>query len=261
MYIEYDKHRIFYEVLGSGSKKVVLLHGWGGPQIWYQYIDRLLESDIQLFVVHLPGFGQSEEPQKIIDSYWCAEMLKVLIDEMDLTGSVIIGHSWGGKIASICQAKYEIAGSLILVDSAGFRRFYLSVWVKNSIVKLSKSILRLFGMDINTFRENKYFQGFFASEDYREATQTMREVLKRVVNEDIREVYSRIKAPTLIIWGDRDSMTPLMDAVEMQREIRKSGNQNVGLKIIQGGSHFPFIEFPDVFFRLITNFIADTYKN
>ena len=57
------------------------------------------------------------------------------------------------------------------------------------------------------------------SSDYAAASPRMRAILSRVVNEDLTGVMSAIKAPTLLIWGENDTATPLADARVMERLI------------------------------------------
>jgi len=51
----------------------------------------------------------------------------------------------------------------------------------------------------------------------------MRKILVKVVNEDLRPLLKDIKAPTLLIWGDKDTATPLYMGKIMEEEIPDSG--------------------------------------
>ena len=67
----------------------------------------------------------------------------------------------------------------------------------------------------------------------------MRDTLVKSVNEDLSEEIKNIKAKTLIIWGDKDTATPISDAKYLNENIKDSE-----LHIINGAGHFPFVDDP-----------------
>lgn len=244
----YKDLNIYYEVYGQGER-LVLIHGWGGSDVWSSYINNFAEMGVQLFVITLPGFGTSDTPKEIIDSYFYADMVKAFLDELEIERPIVMGHSLGGKVAAILQTKYDIASKLILVDSAGFKRFYLTVFVKNMIAKIGKRMLELFARITKKTIDMERFMSMFGSRDYRNAGE-MRDSFKKIVKEDIRDKFSEISVPTLVIWGDADKETPLIDGVEISRFIKDSQ-----LKIIKDANHFPFITNTATFFKLVKDFV------
>ena len=79
----------------------------------------------------------------------------------------------------------------------------------------------------------------------------MRAILSKVVNEDLCYLMPKIKAPTLLFWGDRDTATPLSDAKRMESLIA-----DAGLVVAQGAGHFSFLEQADLFYRVIRSFLS-----
>ena len=94
------------------------------------------------------------------------------------------------------------------------------------------------------------YKNKFGSEDYRNADDTMKEVFKNVVNEDLKEYLPNIKVSTLLIWGDRDLETPIEDAKLMEKLIPDSG-----LVIIQGAGHFSYLENTRFFITVVNKFL------
>ncbi|MBP5249262.1 MAG: alpha/beta hydrolase, partial [Lachnospiraceae bacterium] len=88
------------------------------------------------------------------------------------------------------------------------------------------------------------------SEDYRNASPVMRQCLVKAVNEDLTERLPRIKQETLLIWGDKDTATPITDGQKMDELI-----PNSGLAVIQGTGHYSFLEQPVVFKNIINAFL------
>lgn len=67
----------------------------------------------------------------------------------------------------------------------------------------------------------------------------MRATLVKVVNEDLEPLIPQMDCPTLIIWGDADTATPIADARTMERLIK-----DAGLVVCEGAGHYSFLEQP-----------------
>jgi pimeloyl-ACP methyl ester carboxylesterase len=78
----------------------------------------------------------------------------------------------------------------------------------------------------------------------------MRASMVRLVNADMRPQLARLKASTLLIWGERDHETPLSDARTMEKLIPDSG-----LVVFEGCGHFAYAEQPDRFARIVDVFL------
>jgi len=74
----------------------------------------------------------------------------------------------------------------------------------------------------------------YASIDYNNSKGNLRGSFVKIVNEDYKDLLYLIKCPTLLIWGEFDSETPLNDARIMNKKINNSG-----LVIIKNANHFP----------------------
>lgn len=250
--------QIQYDLFGSGSKPLIILHGWGGPEVWYQFIDKLIPNNFQIFLLHLPPFGQSERPKDPPTIDWYADLVNNFIKYLELSDVSILGHSMGGQIAIYTEAKYKLAQNLILIGSSGIKRFYLIPYIKNKIVKFSKKSANKLGLPIDKFSKSKIFLKLLSSKDFQDSDIYQREVLKKMVNTDIRDQLNQINAHTLCIWGEDDDASPIINGIDIYRKIKKNRkdlNQKVVLKIISRASHFPFMEYPEVVNSLILSFI------
>jgi pimeloyl-ACP methyl ester carboxylesterase len=87
------------------------------------------------------------------------------------------------------------------------------------------------------------------SADYRNATPIMRQCLVKAVNEDLTGLLPKIKQDTLLIWGDKDTATPIGDGKLMEEKI-----PNSGLAVINGTGHFSFLEQPAVFRNIMRSY-------
>lgn len=68
----------------------------------------------------------------------------------------------------------------------------------------------------------------------------MRATLVKVVNEDLSPLIGKLNCPTLLIWGDKDTATPIEDAKAMEAWIK-----DAGLVVCEGAGHYSFLEQPD----------------
>ena len=79
----------------------------------------------------------------------------------------------------------------------------------------------------------------------------MKETFVRIVNQDLKELMPKIKSETLIIWGDKDTETPLQDSIVMKRLI-----PNSNIIVIEGAGHFSFLDNFDAFTKAILPFLG-----
>lgn len=203
------------------TSTILLLHGWGlgmSKEKYQPLIDEL-KNDFNVVSVDFPGFGQTDLPDKAwtVGDYanWLASYLK----ENKIGPNIIVGHSFGGRVAIKAMANKLInTEKLILVASAGVERKSLKVKILIFLTKLIPKKMRSF---LN-----------FGSKDFRESSGVMRETMKLVVGESLENDMSKIVIPTLLIWGSEDKTTPLWQARIINKLI-----SNSELKIINGANH------------------------
>ena len=97
-------------------------------------------------------------------------------------------------------------------------------------------VLALYGKEkgetvLNKIRAKK------GSSDYSNSTPKMRAILSKVVNEDLKHVMPSIKCPTLLIWGEKDTATPIGDAKIMEKLI-----PDAGLVSFPNAGHYSFLD-------------------
>ena len=89
------------------------------------------------------------------------------------------------------------------------------------------------------------------SSDYNNATPRMKSILSKCVNEDLTPVLPSVKAPTLLIWGENDTATPMRDARIMERLI-----PDTGLVSFPGCGHYSFLDNPGQFAAVLRSFLT-----
>lgn len=240
-----------YTIDGEGVA-VVLMHGWGCEAATLQSIKQQLVPFFKVINVNFPGFGGSSEPTTVwgVDDYTTA--LEELLKNENVENPIMLGHSFGGRVGILFASRNKVR-KLILVDAAGVKpRRSLKYYYKVYSYKLVKHLLPMvFGEKRGGELLDKY-RGKVGSSDYRQASSKMRAIMSRVVNEDLCCYMPHIKAPTLLIWGENDTATPLRDAKTMQRLIPDSG-----LVSFPGCGHYSFLDNPRGFSAVLQNFLEE----
>lgn len=253
MKIEVDGYSICYKISGEGEETVVMLQGWGTDMSVYDSVADSIQEKYTFIQFDFPGFGGSDEPREAwnVDAYtdfFCKFLIALGVERASL-----IGHSYGGRVIIKLAARdtlpFEI-GRIVLIDSAGIlpRRSFLQK-MKIERYRILKKIFNfnlIYGLFPELIDDWRNRQG---SSDYKNATPMMRQCLVMAVNEDLTGLLPKIKQDTLLIWGDRDTATPISDAKIMEERI-----PNAGLAVLEGAGHFSFLEKPVVFRSIMRSY-------
>ncbi len=197
---------ISYEILNPKAKvDIVFLHGWGShKELMRDTFKKYLEGFRHIYI-DLPGFGNSTAPIAL-NSYDYARIVELFLLELNGKKDIIVGHSFGGKVATLLQPEF-----LVLLSSAGIKRKKpLAIQAKIVTYKL----LKLFGLT--------KLRDFFVADDAKKLTKQMYESFKIIVNEDFKEEFASFDKRALICWGNNDSATPLEDGEAIAKLIKDS---------------------------------------
>ena len=251
--------KIRYLEAGSGPT-VVLLHGLGGSSINWAFNVPALAQKYRVIVPDQIGFGTSDKPfiNYRVGTY--VDFLDKLLTELKVERATLVGNSMGGWIATLYAVKHPArVERLVLVDSAGFappKEFDL-----NTLSGLNPSTREGMRQLATLVFHNKLLftndaaidllltQRIAAGDGY--TIQSLVESIYR--GEDMLDgKLAGLKAPTLIIWGRGDGLTPL--AREGER-FRKELPQAQFL-IIENAGHVPQVEKAAEFNAAVLKFLT-----
>lgn len=235
---------IYYEQHGSGAP-LLLLHGWGCDVSIFEAIVRDFAPFRQVTVIDFPGHGKSPEPPEPWSVTEYTELTAELIRKLGLERPDIIAHSFGGRVSILLSATHpELVGKLLLTGCAGLiSKASGKLTAKTRVYKLLRTALDngftrgvLGEATVEKFRSA--LRNKFGSADYKALkTDRMRGTFNRVIAQDLEPYLKDIKAPTLLIYGDQDTATPLWMGQTMEREIKDSA-----LITMTGAGHYAFLE-------------------
>lgn len=246
-----DKLLSSYTEAGEGEN-ILILPGWGCNAGVFKNVQNELAKNYKVFAVDFPGFGKTEEPKEVWGCENYANWIFEFIRKLNITTPIVIGHSFGGRIALVVNSKMQFR-KLVLTGSAGIvLKSDLEKREKKSKIGTVKSGLeKVLPKKAFDWVKNKAIS-IMGSADYKNASPQMREILKKIVNEDLKNFASGIQIPTLLIWGENDKDTPVEAGKELNRLIANSE-----LKIILGSGHYAFIDNQNEFMDLLAKFLKN----
>jgi pimeloyl-ACP methyl ester carboxylesterase len=233
----YGDTRLFGEAYGSSEVRVVWLHGWGrSAQDFTLAANALAERGIGSVALDLPGFGASPVPDAAGGARHYAQLILPALHEIADEPLVLVGHSFGGRIAVVLAAEHhELVRSVVLTGVPLLRTqpSALPPFAYRSVRWLAKHHL------VSETRLERARQKH-GSSDYRRAHGVMREVLVANVNETYEQELEQLTMPVAFIWGEGDRDAPYEIATTAAALVKGPTT----LVKIAGVGHFVPLEAP-----------------
>lgn len=246
-----DGTRLAYTVSGEG-KPMILMHGWGCNADTLASVEKTAAESHRVYNIDFPGFGQSPEPTQVwgVEDYTRA--LENFVRLLGIEKPVLLGHSFGGRVGILYSSRNPV-DRLVLVDAAGVKpRRPLSYYAKVYSFKLMKRLYTLIYGKEGAAKRIEAERARRGSADYQSASPRMRAILSKVVNEDLCHVMPAIKAPTLLIYGENDTATPVRDAKKIESLV-----PDAGLVVFPGCGHYSFLDNPYQFAAVLRSFLTN----
>jgi len=156
---------------------LLLLHGWGPSKETFDGLIKAIGTHREIYAIDFPGFGDSDEPNTPwrLDDY--TDMVIAFIDAMSLKTPIVIGHSFGGRVAIKLANRIKLE-KLVLTSSAGIvpkrpLSYYTKVYGYKTMRLLNH--LPLFNFILN--EPVKAYSEKYSSPDYKQASPMMKRIL------------------------------------------------------------------------------------
>lgn len=245
--------KVNYEVKGSG-KNVVLLPGWLCDHRALAPIAEHLKKDFRVYSIDVIGFGKSELPDEPMNTDDYGDWLKKLLEELKIDNPILIGHSHGGRM-TINYAGRNLGkiNKIVLIDAAGIipkrsKKYYIRVYT----YKFLKNMYKILPKTKMFENMKERSMGKFGSSDYKNSPGVLKKTMSNILNEDLKSIMPNIKAPTLLIWGDQDTDTPIEQGRTMEELIPGSG-----LVEIKGAGHYSYLNAPQIVYAVLDEFLKN----
>lgn len=247
-YLEVEGTRVRYVDVGEGPP-VVLLHGFASSiENWLTVMPKLVK-DHRVIAVDLRGFGWTDRPVADYSPAAQAKLLKAVLDERKVNKVSIVAHSWGSSVALAFALEYPAqVDRLALYDA----------WVYDSQLPSMFHMARakglgevLFGLFYSERYEERLTLGFYNPELVSEALvedverafdrpgtrAAALETVRGMRFDELEPRYKTITAPTLLLWGREDLVTPVAIGEKLVRQL-----PNARLNVYPRCGHFPILE-------------------
>ena len=222
---------------GAGPD-VVLIHGLSGSHRWWRYTVPALATRYHVHVPELIGLTAHgpEHP----DMPATAALLEQWLDENVESVPHLVGHSMGGQLGIHIAAGPRVLQSLTLVDASGLPRQYSAAEAVRTVVGALPP--RAWGSPL--------FMPTMAIDALRAGPRSLARTALQLLRDDVRPLLTRIRCPTLVVWGARDALVPVRYGRALAAAI--PGAQMV---VLRKGAHNVMCDRPAEFNRVLLEFL------
>lgn len=241
-----------FKIDGEGEP-LLILHGWGGSSdSWIRVQEILAKEGYKVISLDFPGFGKSKTPPEAWGVKDFSDFVLNLTKKFGLQDFFLLGHSFGGRIATKFAVLYpEKIKGLILCDSAGIKQKWgLKERLIFYLAKIGNAIFTPAPLIRFKDKARNLFYIFLRHKDYAKADGTMKETIKKVLDEDLLTDLSQIKTKTLIVWGEGDKLVPVKHAYIFKEKIKNSE-----IIILPKIGHSPHLEIPEKLAEIVLGFL------
>ncbi|MGH9520176.1 MAG: alpha/beta fold hydrolase, partial [Terriglobales bacterium] len=229
--------RVHYYAMGpTDGPVVVLVHGLGGrAEDWANLAPYLVRAGFRVYMPDLPGYGQSARPADF--SYSVRDEAGVVVGFLDAMGLKQVdlgGWSMGGWIAQLVAAEHPArVKRLMLFDSAGL--YVKPKWNTNLFTPRNEAEVN--GLNALLTPNAQKVPGFVAKDIVRVSKQDgwviQRALATMLTGKDTTDaMLPKLAMPVLLIWGEKDEITPVEQGETTHRLIPQSE-----LNVISGCGH------------------------
>jgi pimeloyl-ACP methyl ester carboxylesterase len=242
-YVKFKGLNILYRQISAQSKNkikknLVLIHGWNttGATNWVKILKVLAhkKSEYNIYAIDLPGMGESQTPKKTWSAIDYADYIYELLRQLKIDNPILVGHSIGGGICSIISATHPKFNSKLILIAPAIVRSTLKPHLNliQKFTKLNKQILtKIFPKKLFNKTKDLWYK-ILKAQDYNNSNEQMKKILDQIIHQDLLSFQSKIKAETTIIWGTKDTYTPIWQLNLIQKEI-----QHTHIKILPEINH------------------------
>lgn len=272
-FVSVDGCRIHYQEFGeAGAPPVILIHGYtASVYVWKTAAPMLAEKGFHVIAIDLLGFGYSEKPRWFdYTIQGQARMVSRFMDRLGIGRAMVVGSSYGGAVAAtLTLDSPERVEKLVLVDAVINDSLRSHPILKLASLRGVGEVITPFISDSKAFMRYR-MHGTIAKANHHLITKDRVESIRRPLYAadahhsllatsrnwsaaHIERDAHLITQPTLIIWGDQDTVIPVEDGHTLHRQMLNSR-----LVVFKDCGHVPQEEKSELFAELVGEFGHDS---
>ena len=266
--VSFDGTKVYYNIKRGEKRFLVFLHGWPhNHTIWKKELRFFQKKKYSTLALDLRGHGKSDKPENFSD-YSIRKFAKdihYLVKSEKIHDFILIGHSFGGMVALSYYALFpKEAKALVLLDTIYENPLKHIALLKHfNLTPITEHILRFIlkkvrikkkhfpEVDFSRFKDHTDFFYWLKGAE-KTPLKSILACLEEMVRFDKRELLPKIKIPTLILEGEKDTKTCVKDVKEMAKKIKNSK-----LVIVKGASHDVNIRKPEDVEKIVLGFLSE----
>lgn len=255
-YLEVDGLRLHYTVEGQGPN-LLLLHGvMASLHTWDGWVEQL-KRHYRITRFDLPGFGLSDhlrDPAHYTPEHSC-NLLEKVLDKLQIESFHLAGNSLGGFLGWYYAAhRPERLEKLILIDPIAYPQevpFVIDLVAFPGIgpiarrfsprILVERNIRQVYGdpRQITSQIVDRYYELMMRANNRFAMVETFRRISAWARDPHLSKAVSKVRCPTLLMWGERDRWVPKRLIARWQQDIPQ-----LELKLYPGVGHMPMEEIP-----------------
>lgn len=262
--VHHGRDTMRVSVAGEGPDTLVLVHGYGPlPRVQWQPTIAIMGDRKTLIVVDLIGFGESRSQDSLVSVHKQVAMIKAMADSLNISKHHIMGHSYGGMVATLYASLHEEKiKSVVLIDPLHrhLPKSFIDSLETAYDLPIEEILLpgseEAFDALTDLNMDYPWLIPDFARDRIIDELYSVNRDQRQGILHSVRESEMMLKqdavgadVPALIIWGERDPLIPLATADSLLADFPQGQ-----LRIINGAMHLPQIERPITFMLTIQGF-------
>lgn len=271
-FVNIDGARVHYQEFGDASKPpIVLIHGYtASVYVWKTAAPMLADAGFRVIAVDLLGFGYSEKPSWFdysIQSH--ARMVSRFMDRLGIGRATVCGSSYGGAVAlNLTLDNPESVEKLVLVDAVCNDEPKNHPILRLAALPGLGEVITPFLCDSKSFMKMRMYGTLAKANHHLITRDRIDSIVRPLAAADghhsvlatsrnwhanrLEQDAHLINQPTLIIWGDEDTVIPIKHGYKLHEEILNSR-----FVVLKDCGHVPQEEKSELFTELVTEFCND----
>ncbi len=250
-----DNRLVHFEVVGRRGQPIIFLHSWlGSWRYWLPTMDHISEK-YRAYALDFWGFGESDRSRETFSIPDYVSMTIKFMDKLGLTRANLVGHGMGGMVAVRTAAQHPDRFNKLMIINTPLQGTPIAEQARVG------AFSRLLGRSSPTNGWTKLIRSMpiedaEVRDDLIESTEqltepVMRAVLASMSETDLRQDLAKLDLPLLAVYGQKDPIV----AESQAQMLNEHHHQMQQLLPLPRSQHFPFLDDPVVFNRLLLDFL------